>query len=70
MVEFVLDTIEEINMSNNENQFIADAFKRCGLNPWRKVQCMEAFHQHLQKLESNEMLRAMISNQNALSLMH
>jgi hypothetical protein len=70
MVEFVLDTIEEINMSNNENQFIADAFKRCGLNPWSRAQSMEAFHQHLQKLESNEILRAMISNQNVLSLMH
>jgi len=69
LVDFVLNTIDEINKSNYENQFISDAFKRCGLNPWSKTQSMEAFHQHLNKLESNEILWAMITNQKALSLL-
>jgi len=69
LVDFVLNTIDEINKSNNENQFISDAFKRCGLNPWSKTQSMEAFHQHLNKLESNEILRAMITDQKVLSLL-
>jgi hypothetical protein len=69
LVDFVLNTIDEINKSNYENQFISDAFKRCGLNPWSKTQSMEAFHQHLNKLESNEILRAMITDQKALSLL-
>jgi len=68
VVEFVLDAIREINDNNNEHQFITDAFKRCGLNPWSQNKSLEAFQQHLDKLESNDVLRAMLLNQNALDL--
>ena len=67
-MEFVLDAIKEINDNNNEHQFITDEFKRCGLNPWSQNKSLEAFHQHLDKLESNNVLRAMLLNQNALDL--
>ncbi len=67
-MEFVLDAIREINDNNNEHQFITDAFKRCGLNPWSQNKSLEAFQQHLDKLESNDVLRAMLLNQNALDL--
>jgi hypothetical protein len=67
-VEFALDAIKEINDHNNEHQFITDAFNRCGLNPWSQNKSLEAFQQHLDKLESNDVLRAMLLNQNALDL--
>jgi hypothetical protein len=60
-VEFALDAIKEIND-------ITDAFNRCGLNPWSQNKSLEAFQQHLDKLESNDVLRAMLLNQNALDL--
>jgi len=68
LVDFVLSTIEEINKSNNESQYISDAFKRCGLNPWSKEKSLEAFQDHLSKLESNAILAAMITNQKAMPL--
>ena len=68
VVEFVLDAIKKINNHNIEKQFITDAFKRCGLNPWSQNKSLEAFQQHLDKLESNDMLRAMLSNQKVLDL--
>jgi hypothetical protein len=33
MVQFILDAILDINLQNNQQQFIRDAFIRCGLNP-------------------------------------
>ena len=68
LVDFVLDTISEINDDNNERQFIAESFRRCGLNPWSKEKSLEAFHNHLDALENNDVLRAMLTNQKALSL--
>lgn len=70
LVDFVLQTIEEINKQNCENQFIADSFKKCGLNPWSKERSLQAFQEHLDFLESNEILKAMITNQNALPLLN
>jgi hypothetical protein len=43
LVDFVLDTIDDINNDNNEHQFISESFKRCRLNPWSKEKSMEAF---------------------------
>jgi hypothetical protein len=68
LVDFVLDTIREINDDNNEHQFIAESFKRCGLNLWSKEKSLEAFHNHLGVLRKNDVLRAMLTNQKALSL--
>lgn len=68
MVEFVLEAIAEINEQNNESQFIRDAFKRCGLNPWSKENSLQAFEEHLAKLEANQVLKTMLTNQQALSL--
>jgi len=69
LVDFVLNTIEEINQENEDYRFIADAFKRCGLNPWSKDHSMAAFNEHLMKLETNAILQAMITNQKALPLL-
>lgn len=68
VIEFILETINDINNHNDDNQYIRDAFRKCGLNPWSKEQSDKAFREHLDKLESNSILRAMISNQTALTL--
>jgi hypothetical protein len=68
VVGFVLDAIKQINEENNDKQFITDAFKRCGLNPWSQSQSLKAFNEHLDKLETNEVLCAMLANQKALPL--
>lgn len=68
VVRFVLDAIDEINQQNNDTQFITDAFKRCGLNPWSQEKSLQAFKEHLDNLEANEVLNAMLTNQKALSL--
>jgi hypothetical protein len=46
VVDFVLNTIAEINLQNDEKRFIADAFWKCGLNPWSKENSLEAFCEH------------------------
>jgi hypothetical protein len=56
LVDFVLDTISEINNDNNKHQFIAESFRRCGLNPWSKEKSLEAFQNHLDALEKNDVL--------------
>ena len=68
LVDFVLEAIEEINEHNNEHQFISDSFKKCGLNPWSKDNSMKAFMDHLDSLESNAILKAMLANQTSLPL--
>jgi hypothetical protein len=70
LVTFILEAIQEINEENNDRQFIADAFRRCGLNPWSEKHSLGLFQQHLDKLEENEVLKAMLRNQKALSLLH
>jgi hypothetical protein len=59
-VDFVLDTIDEINQDNNDYPYITNAFKRCRLNPWSKNSSLEAFQQHL--------MQPMINNQKAVPL--
>jgi len=68
LVDFVLDTIDEINQDNNDYPHTANAFKRCGLNPWSKCSSLQAFQQHLMQLERNAILQAMINNQKAVPL--
>jgi hypothetical protein len=68
LVEFVLGAIEEINEQNNDHCFISDLFKKCGLNPWSKDNSLKAFVDHLDSLESKEILNAMLANQTALPL--
>ena len=68
LVDFVLDAIAEINRQNFETHYIMDAFKRCGLNPWSQQKSLEAFREHLDRLEANKVLQAMLANQKALSL--
>jgi hypothetical protein len=68
LLDFVLDTIDEINQDNNDYPHIINAFKRCGLNPWSKRSSLQAFQQHLMQLERNAILQAMINNQKAVPL--
>jgi hypothetical protein len=68
LVDFVLGAIEEINDQNNDNPIISDSFKKCGLNPWSKDNSLKAFVDHLDSLESNEILKAMLANKTALPL--
>ena len=69
LVDFVLQAIDEINEDNNDNLFIHDAFKKCGLNPWSKNNSLKAFKDHLDSLEENMILKAMLTNQTALPLL-
>ena len=68
MVQFILEAISDINIKNYDEPFIRDGFKRCGLNPWSEAQSLNAFKDHLDKLEENEVLKTMLKNQKALSL--
>jgi len=68
LVNFVLDSIREINDQNDDNPFIMNAFKRCGLNPWSQSKSLKAFEEHLDTLEANEIMQAMLSNQKAETL--
>jgi hypothetical protein len=68
LVDFVFDTINEINQDNNDYPYITNAFKRCGLNTWSKNSSLQAFQQHLMQLECNAILQAMINNQKAVPL--
>jgi hypothetical protein len=44
-------------------------FKYCGLNLWSSENSMNAFKEHLDDMESNNILKAMIlSNQEAVQL--
>jgi len=56
LVDFVLETINDINNKNNENPFIAESFRRCRLNPWSKGQSLTAFQEHLDGLDTNDVL--------------
>jgi hypothetical protein len=64
-----LDAIQVINDQKNERQFMTEAFKRYGLNPWSQTTSLALFLQYLDKLESNEVLNAMLKNQKAISLL-
>jgi hypothetical protein len=68
LVDFVLDAIQEINERNDDTPFIMNTFKRCGLNPWSMTKSLTAFKVHLDNLEANDVMKAMLSNQKALSL--
>jgi hypothetical protein len=68
VVNFVLQAINDINEQNEDNPFIMNAFKRCGLNPWSMSKSLEAFDEHLNNLEANEIMQAMLSNQKAETL--
>jgi hypothetical protein len=63
-----LDSIREINDQNDDNPFIMNAFKRCGLNLWSQSKSLKAFEEHLDTLEANEIMQAMLSNQKAETL--
>jgi len=67
-VEFVEKTFAAINRKNEKNPMIADAFRYCGLNPWSNDSSIDAFKCHLDALESNDILHALITNQSALNL--
>ena len=69
LVDFVLETINDINNKNNETPFIAESFRRCRLNPWSKGESLTAFQEHLDGLETNDVLRAMLTNQKAIPLL-
>jgi hypothetical protein len=64
----VLQSIDNINRQSAQSFLIHDAFKYCGLNPWSMENSMKAFKEHLDQLESNHILKAMITNQTALQL--
>ena len=69
VVDFILDSIDGINQESKKNLSIQDAFKCCGLNPSSSKNSLNAFKQHLDALEENNVLKAMIlSNQKAVEL--
>jgi hypothetical protein len=68
VVEFILQSIDNINSQSTQSFLIHDAFEYCGLNPWSMENSMKAFKEHLNPLESNHILKAMITNQTALQL--
>jgi hypothetical protein len=68
LLGFILDAIKEINEQNDDVQFIKDAFCRCGMNPWSKEKSLNLFKQYLDNFEENDLLCAMLSNQEAVSL--
>jgi hypothetical protein len=54
---------------SKKQMLIHDAFKYCGMNLWSSENSMKAFKEHLDDLESNNILKAMIlSNQEAVQL--
>jgi hypothetical protein len=69
IVEMILGSIAEINDCSSKELLIQDAFKYCGLNPWSTENSLRAFKEHLDGLEKNNTLKAMIlDNQEALRL--
>jgi len=68
MVQFILEAISDINNRNYDDPFIREGFRRCGLNPWSEKHSLDAFRDHLDKLEENDVLKTMLQNQKALSL--
>jgi hypothetical protein len=68
LVELILQTIDEINQESSQTFLIQDVFKYCGLNPWSMENSLKAFSEHLDELESNLILKAMIKNQTAVQL--
>jgi hypothetical protein len=67
IVEMILGSIAEINNCSSKELLIQDAFKYCGLNPWSTENSLRAFKEHLDGLEKNNTLKAMIlHNQEAL----
>jgi hypothetical protein len=69
VVDFILETIADINDQSHKSLFIQDAFKYCGLNLWSSENSLLAFKEHLDQLEDNNILKAMIlKNQQAVNL--
>ena len=58
MVEFMVNVINEINDVSTKTLMIQDTFKYCGLNPWSTASSLEAFTEHLDNLEKNNVLNA------------
>ena len=69
IVEMILGSIADINDCSTKQLLIHDAFKYCGLNPWSSENSLKAFKEHLDELENNNILKAMIlTNQEAVQL--
>jgi hypothetical protein len=67
VVDFILDSVNDINQESTKKFSIEDAFKCCGLNPWNSTNSLNAFIEHLDGLKKNNVLKAMIlSNQKAV----
>jgi hypothetical protein len=65
----VLGSIADNNGCSGKQLLIQDAFKYCGLNPWSSENSLKAFKEHLDQLENNNILKAMIiKNQEAVKL--
>jgi len=69
VVDFILESIKDINQKSMKDFSIHDAFKFCGLNPWSTQNSLLAFKNHLDELENNNVLKSMIlRNQKAVEL--
>jgi hypothetical protein len=69
VVDFILESIKDINQKSMKDFSIHDAFKFCGLNPWSTENSLLAFKNHLDELENNYVLKSMIlRNQKAVEL--
>jgi hypothetical protein len=69
VIDFILESIADINQKSAKDLSIQDAFKFFGLNPWSTNNSLVAFKQHPDELESNNVLKSMIlSNQQDVDL--
>jgi len=60
IVEMILGSIADINNCSTKQLLIHDTFKYCGLSPWSSENSLKAFKEHLDELENNNILKAMI----------
>ncbi len=69
IIDMILGSFADINGCSDKQLLIHDAFKYCGLNLWSSDNSIKAFHEHLDQLENNNILKAMIvKNQEAVKL--
>eukprot|EP00474_Spongospora_subterranea_P004024 CRZ04482.1 hypothetical protein [Spongospora subterranea] len=66
MIGIIESVINEINFENRQSKWIANAFVKCGQDPW-SVSLAE-FRRHLDDLATNSLYAAMLKHQQALKL--
>jgi hypothetical protein len=69
VVDFILESIKDINQKSMKDLSIPDALKFCGLNSCSTQNSLLAFKNHMDELENNNVLKSMmLRNQKAVEL--